>query len=354
MTEPLVGGLFGLAEPTAEGEGFPPDRSTPEFLREPALLTVNARSAVRLLVEAVRPSTVWLPSYLCAALVDAVSGVALKWYPVGRDLQAESLSWLGRTGPSDLVVVIDYFGFRQTELVAAAGSRGAFVLEDASQALLTAAAGEGADAVVFSPRKFVGAVDGGILRLRSPGTGFAELEAPPGEWWSMALEASQRRAAFDRGSPDRGWYGIFRTVEASAPVGPYSMSPLSEDVLTTGVDYELVAGRRRSNYGVLAKRLRALALYPELPAGVVPLGFPIRLARRDRVRRSLFAQQIFAPTHWPIDGIVPAAFVASHDLAASILTLPCDQRYDSGDMERLADAVDAALSETRFVAEGHA
>jgi dTDP-4-amino-4,6-dideoxygalactose transaminase len=152
--------------------------------------------------------------------------------------------------------------------------------------------------------------------------------------------------------PDRGWYQIFRTVEASAPVGPYSMSRLSEAVLKTGIDYELVSGRRRSNYEVLADRLRALALYPELPAGVVPLGFPIRLARRDRVRQSLFERQIFAPTHWPIDGVVPTVFAASHDLAASILTLPCDQRYGSGDMERIADAVEAALSETRLVAEG--
>lgn len=36
---------------------------------------------------------------------------------------------------------------------------------------------------------------------------------------------------------------------------------------------------------------------------------------------------------------MPGSVVTSHRLAAEILTLPCDQRYDEHDMERMAQLV---------------
>ena len=93
--------------------------------------------------------------------------------------------------------------------------------------------------------------------------------------------------------------------------------------------------------------LPGLALFVELPAGVVPLGFPIRLAARDRVRQALIEERIYPPTHWPLDGVIPETFAASHALAAHILTLPCDQRYARDDMERMVSAVKKEIARDR-------
>jgi hypothetical protein len=119
------------------------------------------------------------------------------------------------------------------------------------------------------------------------------------------------------------------------------MSELSADLLTA-IDFAEVAERRRSNYGRLLSQLHDRAVLPALADGVVPLGFPVRLRRRDRVRQALFANEIFAPTHWPIEGLVPEVFTGSLALAAEILTLPCDQRYEAGDMDQIAEVVTAA------------
>jgi hypothetical protein len=72
-----------------------------------------------------------------------------------------------------------------------------------------------------------------------------------------------------------------------------------------------------------------------LPDGVVPLGFPVRLKERDRVRQALFDARIYPPVHWPIAEVVPNEFGASHQLATEIMTLPCDQRYGAPDVERM-------------------
>ena len=117
------------------------------------------------------------------------------------------------------------------------------------------------------------------------------------------------------------------------------MSELSKSLLLHTFDYATIAQRRRENYKILAETLSAIALFPTLTTDVVPLGFPIRLENRDTIRQVLFEHQIYSPVHWPIQGIVPGRFEDSHRLAAEIMTLPCDQRYDRQDMERMAQIV---------------
>lgn len=69
------------------------------------------------------------------------------------------------------------------------------------------------------------------------------------------------------------------------------------------------------------------------------VGFPIRLDNRDTIRQVLFEHKIYPPLHCPIQDIVPGKFEDSHRLAAEIMTLPCDQSYDSSDMERMSRIV---------------
>ena len=108
--------------------------------------------------------------------------------------------------------------------------------------------------------------------------------------------------------------------------------------------YQEISQRRRDNYAVLQQQLADLAIFPELPDAVVPLGFPIRIANRDAVRRALFDEAVYPPVHWPVPASVPDRFGDSRRLAADIMTLPCDQRYGAEDMHRLADCIKKACA----------
>ncbi len=331
----IIGGMFGL-------EDFRelPEHPLPHLQGKHILLT-NARSGIRLLVEQLRPATVWMPSYLCGSMIQAVNEAVsrIRYYEVDYDLNIPSLEWLEFVRAGDLVVYIAYFGFPiQSGLVRAARERAAWVLEDDSQALLSLNHDQDAHFHLNSPRKFFGVPDGAILSAGDPDFEFpSELPPPPPRWWLQALNASLLRAEFDRHGGERDWFRIANLVDAAAPLTPHRMSELSEVIMRYRIDYPSISSRRIANYLSLLVDLKHLALYPFLPEGVVPLGFPVRLEARDRIRQRLFDQQIFPPIHWDIRRFVPESFQGSHRLSRHILTLVCDQRYDAEDMHRTAE-----------------
>lgn len=331
----LVGGVFALELSTHP--------APPPFVDPQAVAFVNARSALHTLLRHLSPRTLWLPSYLCEAVVVAAHGLcALEFYDVGGDLRVRAGRWLERVRQGDAVLVIDYFGFRRWVPIATAlRERGAAIIEDAAQALFLTRAPE-ADFIIYSPRKFVGVADGGILRARASPPPHAEA-TPPLQWWLKAFGARLLRGEYDRGGASRRWFDLFQESEREAPVGPYRISDMSLAQLCYAIDYGHVQRRRVANYRVLADVLSDLAVYPDLDEGVVPLGFPVRVPERHRVCEALYREDIYPPVHWSIRGVVPDEFTDSHRLAAEALTIPCDQRYDATTMGRTAAAVRRAL-----------
>lgn len=306
----------------------------------------NASSAFWLLARALQPRKAWLPSFLCRSLVRAFleAGVQVEFFPVDERLHVADDHWLELVVEGDLVVRINYFGFRNSDPVfAAAKARGAWLVDDAAQALLTSGIGCDSDFMVYSPRKFVGVPDGGVLAARKPFEPCEALRPAPAEWWLEAFSSVLLRREHDRSGTSGDWFRQFQHSEATAPIGPFSMSTLSESLLNHSFDFAAIAERRRRNYLYLSKQLAKVAFFPELPDGVVPLGFPVRLHNRDEVRGHLFRSKIFPPVHWPVDGVVQEAFAGSHKLAREIMTLPCDQRYTSEDMHRITGAIDSLV-----------
>jgi dTDP-4-amino-4,6-dideoxygalactose transaminase len=335
----VIGGMFGL-------EGISEVKhSAPNFLQNQNLFLVNARSGIRLLAELLSPPQIWMPSFLCNSILQAVKRMNVRFYEVNYNLAVVSVEWFEDIEPGDLVILIDYFGFQFDSSVAPPlKEQGAWILEDASQALLTDKVGLSSDFVLFSPRKFLGVPDGGVLICNQKiKDGEIELDSPPAEWWFNALKASILRRDFDREGTNRRWIELFQQTETEQPIGFYVMSDFSQMLLRYAFDYAAIAQRRVENYRILAETLARIALYPTLSDQVVPLGFPIRVKDRDRVRQALFEHEIFPPIHWPIQNIVPDEFRESHRLADDIMTLPCDQRYDCSDIERMARLIRKTL-----------
>ena len=340
----IIGGMFGLEFPLVGGDAG--SVRLPGFLTGRHIKLASARSAFRLLESFFVPETVWLPSYLCGVILDAFQRAHMRFYPVDRHLRLSSEEWLSDVKPNDMVMFIDYFGFLHwSDWGAEVRRRGAWVVEDACQSMLNTQWCEHSHYVIFSPRKFVGIPDGGILMARGEcGLPEGELPLSPAAWWLEALAASVLRAEFDRHGGERQWFRLFQKSEAAAPIEPARMSELSELLLTHTIDFEAMARRRRDNFLLLAAALPELAIFSELPAEVVPLGFPIRVTQRDRVRQTLFQALVFPPVHWPLDGIVPEEFGESHRLSQEIMTLPCDQRYGARQLTRLADTIKSLAS----------
>lgn len=254
--------------------------------------------------------------------------------------------WLTQIQTGDLVVLIDYFGFPLSSKVAGlVKDQGGYVLEDACQALLSDHTGRYSDFVLFSPRKTIGVPDGGIL-VSCCNVRFndVELEPAPSAWWLKMLEAAINRREFDQYGGNRRWYRLFQEADVSAPIAYFGMSDLSRKLLFNGFEYMEISRWRIENYSIFAHDLKDIAMFPALPKGTVPLGFPIRHPRRDQIRVKLFQEQIYPPVHWPVDGVVPMEFSESYRLADEVMTLPCDKRYGIENMHRMAIAVISTLN----------
>jgi dTDP-4-amino-4,6-dideoxygalactose transaminase len=265
----------------------------------------------------------------------------IRIYPVSARLTIEEDLWVGELRPDDLVIAIHYFGFELSSFPwQRVRATGATLLEDCAQALFKAPTDGRSYALVFSPRKFIGVPDGGIL-LGGPAASprAKTLSSAPPDWWAQALEVSLLRRDFDLVGGENKWYPPFQRVEATFPVGAFRASELSISILERGVDYRGMAEVRRANYMTLLSDLRKYALFPALEQDCVPLGFPVVVpaSRRESILNFLYARQIYPPVHWSLRDTVAQEFAKSHDLSARILTLIVDQRYREADMLRQRD-----------------
>lgn len=146
----VIGGMFGLEEALLS------DSSAPPFANDQSIFLINASSGINLFTELVSPCQVWMPSYLCASMLRAVERKRLpvRFYEVNGSLTISEFQWLSEVGQGDLVVLIDYFGFPHDKTCTSKLKKiGAWILEDASQALLSRDVGRSADSVIFSQRK---------------------------------------------------------------------------------------------------------------------------------------------------------------------------------------------------------
>lgn len=342
----ILGGAFGLETPdwSQHVADLPFDGPHTRWF-------LNVRCALKTLCEFYRPTFAWLPSYLCATLIEPfeLSGINVGYYPVNGQLECADDSFLESVRPGDFLLVLHYFGFpHEVALAEKATARGARVIEDASQALFLRQQFAGSSCILYSPRKFLGVPDGAIMVSHSDaGTSSAELSPPPRDWWKLAVRMSLERRDFDRTGCSNDWFPLFRRSECHMPVGSYRASDLSCMLLLGGIDYSAIRVRRRRNYLRLLEQLREYAFFPEVGESIVPLGFPVRVPPewRDSILLHLHRKEIFAPTHWPLEGVVPSSFRESHELAKSLLTLVCDQRLDEDDMDRQAAEFKLALRE---------
>lgn len=322
MTRP-IGGFFAL-----ERIGRPVAGNILDLWRarsDNSWMFVNARSALSHLLTERQVNRLLLPAFICPELAAAAGpGIAIAYYPLTPELSPD-LAWLtAELEAGDCVVAVDYFGRPPSPDFRNFVSRRAEILwvEDCAQALAPEIWAKWA---LYSPRKLFGVPDGGIL-VHADGR-----IAPPRHAGADVVAATAPRIC-----ADADWrFTAYQEVEAGMRVSAQAMSRLTRDLLAS-LDPAPVMRRRRENYAVLAGLLPGHALIDDPAASFVPMGFPVRVSDRDAVWRRLCGAGVYAARHWAALPSDPVDFAFEHSLSRSIITLPCDQRYDGGDMRRVA------------------
>ena len=302
---------------------------------------------------------VLVPSFLCRDVVEVfeAASVSVTLYSIDARGRFDSAEIARKISPrTRAVYVVHYFGFPQqlNHLQRLTREAGVELIEDCAHALFGRFEGrwlgEFGDASVFSLRKALPLPDGGALvvnggRMKPPAAairlcattragGLARLLSK-----AMMFQLQWRL----RGS----WRTDTRSlsVTAGAPRTGQSACAMSAAALRVfkRADVSQITHRRRANFLFYLDRLGPIALYRELPEGVVPFSFPVLVKKRDAVACELTRRGLSFNMGFPEAPVIGSAHVGDTDLsgakwlAAQVLELPLHQDLRSNHLEHVID-----------------
>jgi hypothetical protein len=290
----------------------------------------SARAAFLALLLHDGPRRIWIPWYMCETMVDQarIARVPVVRYGLEEDF---TVSREVELEPGDWLLYVNYFGLCDGNVDDVLRRFPAHqVIIDNSHALF--APPRDCLGTIYSPRKFVGAPDGGLL-LTGRAVPLPVSEDTASVWRCVPLLLRLADCA------EAGYPEYLKSQQSLVEQMPLRMSQLTRALLAA-VDYEEVARRRRANFARLQALLGDMNRWPAKPGdGAVPLGYPV-LAGSPELRRTLIASRVYVPCFWPhlveAGSEVPAF---ERHLARSCIPLPCDQRYGEEDMTEVAGIV---------------
>lgn len=292
----------------------------------------RARQAWSWLLRVLPCEHVLLPAYVGSSIRDGSGvmdpilehGCSFQFYLLGHKLQIDLQHFEDclRSRPTDIVLVIHYFGFVQPNMPqvrALCDKYEVLLVEDCCHCLpvgtldqATDGCGTWGECAFYAVHKWIPAADGAFLRIRE----------------RLATRGFDRR---ESGT----------CVTDSESVGQH-----------ISTRYRDIAAWRRHNYELLASLLEPLAervipLHPQLAPETVPMNFPLLLTDQDRhqVFQSLIEDGIrsVALYYQLVPQISAAEFPVSTGISRRILNLPIHQDVSVDDVRRMPAALARAI-----------
>lgn len=319
-----IGGYLGIELP----KNAPPFKTAMKFQ--------SARSSLRFWLENNEISTLNLPIFICDSIVKAVeeSGVEIKFYNLRKDFLPDVQTYINDKNTGYLLV--NYFGLKGRELsrLQKSSIQTNFCLDN-SQAFFAPPISVGA--AIYSPRKFFGLPDGGLLQCYDHRIEreYVKLEQDT----ASILRMNHLLKRVSQGA--RAGYSDFLQAEASLEeTKPRKMSDLTARLLQS-VDISKAATARQNNFDYLNNVFGEMNSFHWQRMGTdTPLCYPLMLNQDvGDIKAKLAEKDIFCATYWPevLQRVSTGSWEA--DLVTKTLHLPCDQRYSIEHMKTMTDTV---------------
>lgn len=303
-----IGGYFELELPRGRGQYYPE-----------ALKYQSARSAFYALLLHYKPSKVWMPYFICDSMLAPLeaAGVEFSFYSINSDFSIKDTLELS---DKELLLYVNYFGLcgkAEDELIRRFDPKK--LIFDHSQAFF--APPKDCLATIYSPRKFFGVPDGGLLITSLD---MQEPECIDRDSIHRAKHLLLRLA----GEPEDGYVAYQQAEESLKSIEPKRMSLLTERILTS-IDYEEVKTAREENFKalhtILAEKNTIALMFDHVEGPMVYPFMPVSGAAR--LKANLIKRRCFVATYWPdCEGRVVNSLFESK-LLSNLVALPIDQRY---------------------------
>lgn len=314
-------------------------------------LTSTGRGAIALILDEVQPKikTVLLPNYICESVIMpfAEHDYICFFYDTNLNLTPE-IEMLISQNDIGIFLHMGYFGFPTNsglaDIIKRLKSKGSIIVEDVTHTLFSNYPRlEENDYYVGSIRKWMGLPSGGFLA--APGMKIVRTLKCNDEFANIRENALLLKGKYVINSNDElklEYSDLFARAESiiSNQTEIYNIDETSKNILATA-NIDDLRYSRTENFTNLSNGLKNIngieAIFTTLPEYICPIFFPIYVKEnRDSVQQELSKQGIYCPVHWPLPSQIDNKCLKnSKHIYDQILSIPCDQRYNENDMERI-------------------
>lgn len=294
---------------------------TPPYYCDGVYLNI-CRSAIRYLIRTLGIKRIHVPVYTCYVVNDAIlqEGCKVASYTLDSNLMPTV-----EFPKEDFIIYNNYFGCIGNKVKELAALYPNLIVDNA-QAFYSQ---PDCRAVIYSPRKFFGLPDGGILR----GKDIPILQLNQGHSTDVTSHLLKRH---DYGA-QAGYHDFCANDEALKKYPLECMSSLTM-ALMGNIDYERIKEQRLANFFYLNEPLSTP--FPiSMNEDDVPLVFPLLVDNGDELRAKLIQNEIFCARYWPNVLCDADKSSVEYNLTKNIVAIPLDQRYGVEDMERIIETI---------------
>lgn len=319
----------------------------------------SGRNAIRLVLDnlKLKDKVAILPSYTCHTVIEpfATRGYKIHYYDVNEDftINKDEFEKLINKIQPNIILLHAYFGkdtiknirqylttLRKSETI---------VIEDITQLLLKEEKDlETADFIVGSIRKWCSVPEGGFVKNNTN----IELKIDGCEenrkLVEKKIEASKTKDKYSKTMQSRlkeEYLKLYKEAEDMLEDNIdeiFIMSQYTKELLEK-YDFKYIKKKRKENYEYLYENLKEVKGIKNtlgiLEADEVPLYYPlfIKEGNRENFQKYMAKNNIYCPIIWPKAGqyLKELQGYNSNNIYKKIICIPCDQRYDLEDMERV-------------------
>ena len=348
-----IGSIFPLSDvilTKAESEDVPfkNDRLYYSLCREALYDIAKAMECAK--------KTVLIPAYTCQTVITPFeeAGWRCEYYSINKDLRINRkyLLCAYKEHQPSLVVAHPFFGMdlcgEELDVLNDIQKEGAKIVVDLTQCLFSEKQYSVATFIVASYRKWMPIPDGGYLRCLSEKYSLTQPILENDDFTEREKAAMYLRGQYFDNEEQRT-KGISIKLSKAADcvaesnISPHRMSKVAYNILNEE-DLEYNQRRRFSNFNYLFKNLcdsdKVSKVCRDLnDVTTAPLYFTIYVEDRPSLQRLLAQDSIYAPVIWPVedDRVLineDVKYIYDH-----LLAIPCDQRYDENDMQRVVEII---------------